>query len=74
MSRKEYLNTLLGLSVKELVQKRKLLKKELFELKMKNIAGWLKSSSDITQARRNIARINTILSHKITTLYGSSMK
>jgi ribosomal protein L29 len=38
MSRKEYLTTLLDLSVKELVQKRKLLKKELFELKMKNIA------------------------------------
>lgn len=74
MSRKKYIKELLELSVKELVQKRKLLKKDLFEMRMKNLAGSLKTSSDITITRRNIARINTILSHKITTLYGSSMK
>lgn len=74
MSRKEYIQELLEFSVKELVQKRKLLKKDLFEMKMKNLAGSLKKSSEITHTRRDIARINTILSHKITTLYGSSMK
>lgn len=74
MSRKQYLEELNDLSVKELVQKRNVLKKELFELKMKNIAWSLKTPADITKSRKNIARINTILSHKITTLYGSSMK
>ena len=74
MSRKTYLNDLLSLSVKDLVQKRKELRKELFDLKMKNLTGALKKVSDIRLTRRNIARINTILSHKIATLYGSSVK
>jgi ribosomal protein L29 len=43
-------------------------------MKMQNIAWSLKKSSDITAARKNIARINTVLSHKIATLYGSSVK
>ena len=74
MSRKTYLKDLISLSVKDLVQKRKELKKELFDLKMSNLTGALKKVSDMRLARRNIARINTILSHKIATTYGSSMK
>lgn len=74
MSRKQYLKDLLVLGAKELVQKRKEMQKNLFELKMKNIAGSLKKTSDIRLAKKNIARINTVLSHKITTLYGSSVK
>ncbi|AKH32844.1 50S ribosomal protein L29 [candidate division SR1 bacterium Aalborg_AAW-1] len=74
MSRKTYLKDLISLSVKDLVQKRKELKKELFDLKMKNLTGALKKVSDVRSARRNIARINTVLSHKIATLYGSSVK
>jgi len=53
---------------------RKELRKELFDLRMKNLAGNLKKASDIRLAKRNIARINTILSHKIATTYGSSVK
>jgi large subunit ribosomal protein L29 len=74
MSRKSYLTDLLALGAKELVQKRKELQKSLFQLKMQNIAGSLKKSSDIRLAKKNIARINTVLSHKIVTLYGSSVK
>lgn len=74
MSRKTYLNDLLSLSVKDLVEKRKELRKELFDLKMQNLTGALKKVSDIRLTRRNIARINTILSHKIATTYGSSVK
>lgn len=74
MSRKTYLKDLISLSIKDLVQKRKELKKELFDLKMSNLTGALKKVSDMRLARRNIARINTILSHKIATTYGSSMK
>jgi len=74
MSRKSYLTDLLALGAKELVQKRKELQKSLFQLKMQNIAGSLKKSSDIRLAKKNIARVNTVLSHKIATLYGSSVK
>jgi large subunit ribosomal protein L29 len=74
MSRKSYLTDLLALGAKELVQKRKELQKNLFQLKMQNIAGSLKKSSDIRLAKKNIARVNTVLSHKIATLYGSSVK
>ncbi len=74
MSRKQYLTDLIALGAKELVQKRKELQKNLFELKMKNVAGSIKKTSDIRLAKKNIARINTVLSHKIATLYGSSVK
>jgi large subunit ribosomal protein L29 len=74
MSRKQYLVDLLALGAKELVQKRKELQKGLFQLKMQNVAGSLKKPSDIRLMRKNIARINTSLSHKIATLYGSSVK
>ncbi len=74
MSRKQYLADLLALGAKELVQKRKELQKNLFQLKMQNVSGSLKKSSDIRSAKKNIARINTSLSHKIATLYGSSVK
>ena len=74
MSRTTYLKELDSLSVKDLVQKRKELKKELFDLKMKNLTGALKKVSDIRLTRKNIARVNTLLSHKITTLYVSSVK
>ena len=74
MSRKTYLKDLNSLSVKDLVQKRKELQKELFDSKMKNLTGSLKKVSDIKLTRRNIARVNTFLSHKIATTYGSSMK
>ena len=74
MSRTTYLKELDSLSVKELVHKRKELKKELFDLKMKNLTGALKKVSDIRLARKNVARVNTVLSHKIATVYGSSVK
>lgn len=74
MSRKSYLTDLLALGAKELVQQRKELQKSLFQLKMQNVAGSLKKTSDIRLAKKNIARINTVLSHKIVTLYGSSVK
>lgn len=74
MSRKSYLVDLIALWAKELVQKRKELQKKLFDLKMQNVAWSLKKPSDIRSAKKNIARVNTVLSHKIATLYGSSVK
>lgn len=74
MSRKSYLEELLWLSVKELVRKRTELRKELFDFKMKNVTGSLKKNSDIRMTRRNIARVNTILTSKIAEQYGNSVK
>lgn len=74
MSRKEFLEELEELSVKELVQKRKEMRKELFSLRMKNFGGSLKDNSQIRKTRRNIARINTVLTHKIKVTYGTNMK
>jgi large subunit ribosomal protein L29 len=70
--RKQYLQDLLDKSVKELVSVRKELQKNLFQLRMQNSMNGVKKTSDIKLFRKNIARVNTVLSHKIETLYGSS--
>ena len=67
-------NKFAELSVKELVQNRTKLRQELYELKMKNAIKWLKQTHQITQIRRNIARINTFLTSKIKEKYGNNMK
>lgn len=74
MSRLSFLKELADKSIKELVVAKKDMQKALFTAKMKNVAGSLKNTSDIRKMRRNIARINTLLSHKITSTYGSTMK
>ncbi len=72
MQHKQYLQDLLNQWVKELVANRKILKQQLFSLKMEHATVGVKKNSDLKSIRRNIARINTVLSHKIKTLYGSS--
>lgn len=74
MQRKQYLQELLSSWVKQLVALKNALKKDLFQLKMQHATTGIKETSGIKNIRRNIARVNTVLSHKITTLYGSSMK
>lgn len=39
-------------------------KKELFELRLKNATNQLENTSKIRQVRKNIARINTIITIK----------
>jgi large subunit ribosomal protein L29 len=67
--RVEFLNEIRQKSVKELVKLRKELKKELFELKMKNNIGALKQTHLIKETRKKIAQINTVLTEKIYKLY-----
>lgn len=67
-------NDLRKLSVKELVEKRKELRKYLFSLKMKNQAWALKQTHLIPLTRRNIARINTVLTEKIREQYPDQAK
>jgi large subunit ribosomal protein L29 len=72
MKRTKYLQDLLSQSVKELVASRKELQKKLFQLKMQHATNGVQKNSDLRDLRKNIARVNTVLSHKIETLYGSS--
>ena len=61
-------------TVKELVQLRRKLKDELHSLKMKNAINGVKQIHKISEIRKNIARINTVLTAKIKENYGNHMK
>lgn len=52
-------------SVKELVKMRNTLRKELFEMRLKNSLRSLNQTHLIRLARKNIARVNTALTKKI---------
>lgn len=49
-------------------------KKELYAYKMKNAIKWLKETHKIWDVRVKIARINTVLTHKIKEQNGGNMK
>ena len=53
-----------GLSEKELAKKKKGMRQELFEARMKNAMGQLTNPMSIRVLRRDIARLNTALSAK----------
>jgi len=72
--KKSKIKDLKGKSIKELVQDRTSLKKELYSLKMKNAIKWLKQTHQIKDTRKKIARINTFLTSKIKEKYGDNMK
>lgn len=61
-------------SVKELVQMRTKFKKDLHALKMKHAIKWLKQTHQISLTKKNIARVNTLLTSKIKEEYGNTMK
>ncbi len=52
-------------NTKELVKLRNDLRKELFDLRIKNSMRGLTQTHKIKETRRNIARVNTALHHKI---------
>lgn len=60
-----YMQKINDMTVKELVSERAKLKKELFELKMKNAIRWLKETHKIWDLKVKIARINTVLKSKL---------
>ena len=55
-----------GLSLKELTKRKKDLREEIFEARMKNALGQLTNPMSFRVARRDIARINTALKAKAT--------
>jgi len=60
-----YMQKINDMTVKELVSERAKLKKELFELKMKNAIRGLKETHKIWDLRVKVARINTVLKSKL---------
>lgn len=60
-----YMQKINEMTVKELVSERGKMKKELFDLKMKNAIRWLKETHKIWDLKVKIARINTVLKSKI---------
>jgi len=59
-----HVKNLRGLTIVELDEKSRELKKELFNLRFQFVAGRVESSSKIMQTRREIARVMTILREK----------
>ena len=60
-----YMQKINEMTVKELISERGKMKKELFDLKMKNAIRWLKETHKIWDLKVKIARINTVLKSKI---------
>lgn len=60
-----YMQKINDMTVKELVSERARLKKELFELKMKNAIRGLKETHKIWDLKVKVARINTVLKSKL---------
>ncbi len=52
------------LSDEELIQKYRELKKELFEMRIKHKFGQLEDTASLRIARRNIARVLTVLNER----------
>ena len=59
-----FVNELRGKSVEELNQELVAAKKELFNLRFQNATNQLDNTSRIKEVRRNIARIQTVITEK----------
>ena len=62
--KKFFIKDLVGKSLKELVKLRNKLRKDLYDLKLKNSLRALQQTHLIKLSRRNIARVNTAISQK----------
>ncbi|MCR4605738.1 MAG: 50S ribosomal protein L29 [Eubacterium sp.] len=61
MKSKDFTNNLKGMSADELKDELEAAKKELFNLRFQNATNQLDNTSRIKEVRRNIARIQTVL-------------
>mgnify|MGYP003290541237 CR=1 FL=1 len=64
MKSKNYLNELNAKNVEELQAELVSAKKELFNLKFQNATGQLENTGRIKEVRKNIARIQTVITAK----------
>lgn len=67
MKSKQFMEELRGKSVAELNEDLVAAKKELFNLRFQNATNQLDNTSRIKEVRRNIARIQTIITQKAKT-------
>ena len=61
MKSKDFTNNLKGMSVEELTDELTAAKKELFNLRFQNATNQLDNTSRISEVRKNIARIQTVI-------------
>ncbi len=64
MKKNEYVTELKNKSTDELAQELVAAKKELFNLRFQNATNQLENTSRIKEVRRNIARIQTVITEK----------
>ena len=64
MKSKEFLNGIAGMSLAELNDELAAAKKELFNLRFQNATNQLDNTSRIKEVRKNIARIQTVITEK----------
>ena len=64
MKSSEYLKELQSKSVEELTEELVSAKKELFNLRFQNATNQLKNTARITEVRKNIARIQTVIAEQ----------
>lgn len=64
MKSNKYLDELKTKSLEQLAVELSTAKKELFDLRLKNATNQLENTSKIRQVRKNIARIETIITIK----------
>ena len=64
MNSTKYLESLRGKSVAELNEELVAAKKELFNLRFQNATNQLENTSRIKEVRKNIARIQTVISQQ----------
>ena len=64
MKSNEYLNDLNKMTADQLKEELVSVKKELFNLRFQNATNQLSNTARITQVRRNIARIQTLIRAK----------
>ena len=64
MKTKEYMSELNAKTVEELSAELVAAKKELFNLRFQNATNQLENTSRIKEVRRNIARIQTVITEK----------
>lgn len=64
MKTKEFMNGIAGMSMAELNDELVAAKKELFNLRFQNATNQLENTSRIKEVRRNIARIQTVITEK----------
>ena len=64
MKSKDFANNLQGMSMEELNDELVAAKKELFNLRFQNATNQLENTSRIKEVRKNIARIQTVISQQ----------